>query len=224
MCNKYVKIAETLNEDFTNKFKAREIPPVSEYVQTVFTYEKTGRAIYNSHIAVMRQFEMAFQRSGLDVLFTQGFNPKPKLEFLNPITMGVYGENELLLCELPKSQLDGNTIRKLNDALAEGYVIKEMNVLPPKDSGKKISLASRMKGCEYEISEIHDPVILEILKSKSGTDQIGYNVSESAEGIFTVRIEGDRNIFKTVFSPEMSKFHIAGSCRMVRKKLFMEEL
>ncbi|MBR4120732.1 MAG: TIGR03936 family radical SAM-associated protein, partial [Spirochaetales bacterium] len=224
VCNKYVKIAETLNEDFTNKFKARQIPPVSEYLQTVFTYEKTGRAIYNSHIAVMRQFEMAFQRSGLDVLFTQGFNPKPKLEFLNPITMGVYGENELLLCELPKSQLDCNTIRKLNDALAEGYVIKEMKVLPPKDSGKKISLASRMKGCEYEISDISDPEILEILKAKSGTDQIGYNVSESAEGVFTVRIEGDRNIFKTVFSPEMSKFHIAGSCRMVRKKLFMEEL
>ena len=99
-----------------------------------------------------------------------------------------------------------------------------MKVLPPKDSGKKISLASRMKGCEYEISDISDPVILEILKAKSGTDQIGYNVSESAEGVFTVRIEGDRNIFKTVFSPEMSKFHIAGSCRMVRKKLFMEEL
>lgn len=224
VCNKYVKIAETLNEDFTNKFKAREIPPLSEYVQTVFTYEKTGRAIYNSHIAVMRQFEMAFQRSGLDVLFTQGFNPKPKLEFLNPITMGVYGENELLLCELPKSQLDGKTIRKLNDALAEGYIIKEMRVLPPKESGKKISLASKMNGCEYEISDISDPVILEILKSKAGTDQIGYNVSESAVGAFTVRIEGDRNIFKTVFSPEMSKFHIAGSCRMVRKKLFMEEL
>lgn len=224
VCNKYTEVVKAENEDFAVKKQKRAIPPLTEYVQTVFTYEKTGRAVYNSHIAVMRQFEMAFQRSGLDVLFTQGFNPKPKLEFLNPITMGVHGENELLLCELPVSQLNETTIGKLNDALAEGYEIKAMKVLPVAKSGKKISLASKMKGCLYEISEVSDPQILEILKSRLGTEEIGYNVSEVSDGVFSVRIEGDRNIFKTVFSPEISKFHIAGSCHMVRKQIFMEEL
>ena len=224
VCNRNTRVVKTQNEDFTTGIKAREMPPMSEYVQTIFTYEKTGRAIYNSHIAVMRQFEMAFQRSGLDVLFTQGFNPKPKLEFLNPITMGVYGENELLLCELPMSQLNDSTIGKLNGALAEGYNIKEMKVLPPKSSGKKISLASKMKGCLYEVSEVSDPQILEILKARLSSEEIGYNVSEIRDGVFSVRIEGDRNIFKTVFSPDISKFHIAGSCRIVRKQIFMEDL
>ena len=224
VCNKKVSIVRTENEDFRARKQPRPIPPLSEYVQTVFTYEKTGRAIYNSHIAVMRQFEMAFQRSGLDVLFTQGFNPKPKLEFLNPITMGVYGANELLLCELPMSQLDGNTMQRLNDSLAEGYRIKEMKVLPPNASGKKISLASKMKGCEYEISDIKDPEILQLIKSRLDSADNGYNVSEIFDGIFSVRINGDRNIFKTVFSPDISKFHIAGSCHMVRKQIFMEAL
>lgn len=224
VCNKYTEVVKAENEDFAVKKQKRAIPPLSDYVQTVFTYEKTGRAIYNSHIAVMRQFEMAFQRSGLDVLFTQGFNPKPKLEFLNPITMGVHGENELLLCELPSSQLNESTIGRLNDALAEGYNIKAMKVLPVAKSGKKISLASKMKGCLYEISEVSDPQVLEILKSRLGAEENGYNVSEVSEGVFSVRIEGDRNIFKTVFSPEISKFHIAGSCHMVRKQIFMEEL
>ena len=218
------KVVRALNEDFETGKKPRTIPPLSEYLQTVFTYEKTGRAIYNSHIAVMRQFEMAFQRSGLDILFTQGFNPKPKLEFLNPITMGVFGENELLLCELPKSQLDSDTITKLNESLAEGYRIKEMKILPQNPSGKKISLASKMKGCLYEISNITDPQILGILRSRLSDQETGYNVSETAGGVFTVRINGDRNIFKTVFSPEISKFHIAGSCHMVRKQIFMEDL
>lgn len=224
VCNKNAGIVRTENKDFEIRKKPRPIPQISEYVQTVFTYEKSGRAIYNSHIAVMRQFEMAFQRSGLDVLFTQGFNPKPKLEFLNPITMGVHGENELLLCELPMSQLDGNTVNRLNDALAEGYKIKEMKVLPRNSTGKKISLASKMKGCEYQISEVTDPVILEILRSRIGNTDNGYNVSEVSDGVFMVRIDGDRNIFKTVFSSDISKFHIAGSCHMVRKQLFMEEL
>ena len=36
--------------------------------------------------------------------------------------------------------------------------------------------------------------------------------------------EQHRVFIHLILKPEMSKFHIAGSCRMVRKKLFMEEL
>ena len=211
------------NTDFKAR-PARPVPPAEEYRQTIFTYSKTGRAVYNSHIAVMRQFEMAFQRSGLDVLFTQGYNPKPKLEFLNPISLGVSGENELLLCELPVSQLDDNTVAKLNDALAEGYTVKEMKVLPANSTGKKISLASKMKGCRYCVSDIRDPQLLEILRSRCASQSPDYTVSEVSDGVFDIKINGDKNIFKTVFSSDISKFHIAGSCRIVRINLFMEGL
>lgn len=226
VCNKNAGVIRADNSDFENfKFPEHRIPDASEYVQTIFTYEKKGRAVYNSHIAVMRQFEMAFQRSGLDVLFTQGYNPKPKLEFLNPITMGVFGENELLLCELPKSELNGETIGRMNNALADGFVINGMKVLPPNPSGKKISLASKMKGCVYEISEFTDPEVLELLKSRIGQDSPDFKVERMGEDdVFRVTIFGDRNIFKTVFSPDISKFHIAGSCHMVRKNLVMEGL
>ena len=49
-------------------------------------------------------------------------------------------------------------------------------------------------------------------------------VSEVSDGVFDITINGDKNIFKTVFSSDISKFHIAGSCRIVRRKLFMEGL
>jgi hypothetical protein len=211
------------NTDFKAR-PARPVPPAEEYRQTIFTYSKTGRAVYNSHIAVMRQFEMAFQRSGLDVLFTQGYNPKPKLEFLNPISLGVSGENELLLCELPVSQLDDNTVAKLNGALAEGYTVKEMKVLPANSTGKKTSLASRMKGCRYCVSDIRDAQLLEILRSRCASQSPDYTVSEVSDGVFDIKINGDKNIFKTVFSSDIIKFHIAGSCRIVRRNLFMEGL
>ncbi len=226
VCTKANKVIRADNRDFEKfEFPKHEIPPASEYVQTIFTYEKRGRAVYNSHIAVMRQFEMAFQRSGLDVLFTQGFNPKPKLEFLNPITMGVFGENELLLCELPTSQLNDETISRLNKALAEGFVIKSMKVLPPNPTGKKISLASKMKGCVYEISDFTDAAVLEMIKDRVSEQSRDFKVERLGEGdSFRVTIFGDRNIFKTVFSPDVSKFHIAGSCHMVRKQIMMEGL
>ena len=211
------------NEEFLLKnHPVHVIPPASEYVQTVLTYEKTGRAVYNSHIAVMRQFEMAFQRAGLDVMFTQGFNPKPRLEFLNPISMGVHGENELLLCELPVSQIDGDTIRKLNDALAYGFNVKELKVIPPDPTGRKISLSSHMKGSVFRISDIRDDEIGKILDSQAGTGNGDYLVERKSVGVYNVHVFGDKNLFKLLFPKEMSKFHIAGSCHIVRKHIEME--
>ncbi len=213
------------NEDFTSSMHpVHVIPPASEYVQTVLTYGKSGRAVYNSHIAVMRQFEMAFQRAGLDVMFTQGFNPKPRLEFLNPISLGVYGENELLLCELPVSQITPDTVSRLNAVLAEGYTVKDLKVLPPNPSGKKISLSSKMKGSVFEISDIRDDEILKVLDSVAGSGNGDYMVDRTAPGVFHVEIFGDKNIFKLLFPKEMNKFHIAGSCRIVRKHIDMERL
>ena len=211
------------NEEFLLKdHPVHVIPPASEYVQTVLTYEKTGRAVYNSHIAVMRQFEMAFQRAGLDVMFTQGFNPKPRLEFLNPISMGVHGENELLLCELPVSQIDDDTIRKLNDALAYGFNVKELKVIPPDPTGRKISLSSHMKGSVFSISDIRDDEIGKILDSKAGTGNGDYILERRSVGVYNVHVFGDKNLFKLLFPKEMSKFHIAGSCHIVRKHIEME--
>ncbi|MBR4477977.1 MAG: TIGR03936 family radical SAM-associated protein, partial [Spirochaetales bacterium] len=161
VCSKSgAKVIQANNEDLSSiRHPVHVLPPASEYVQTILTYEKKGRAVYNSHIAVMRQFEMAFQRAGLDVMFAQGFNPKPKMEFLNPISMGVCGENELLLCELPVSQITPDTVNVLNKALADGFNVKSIKVLPPNPTGKKISLASKMKGSVFEISDIEDDEI-----------------------------------------------------------------
>ena len=207
-----------------SRYPVHVIPPASEYVQTILTYEKTGRAVYNSHIAVMRQFEMAFQRAGLDVMFTQGFNPKPKMEFLNPISMGVHGDNELLLCELPVSQITPDTINRLNSALAEGFTVKDIKVLPPNPTGKKISLSSKMKGSVFEISEITDDEIGKILEAQSGTGNGDYMMERVGEGVYRVTVFGDKNIFKLLFPKEMSKFHIAGSCHIVRRHIDMERL
>ncbi len=214
------------NEEFLQEMKeakASEASSHGPYVQTIFTYKKEGRAIYNSHIAVMRQFEMAFQRAGLNILFTQGFNPKPKMEFLNPITMGVTGENELLLCELPIEEANMNTVERINNVIAEGFVITSVRALPLDPTGKKISLASKMLGSVYEISSILDPELNALLESRLTQTHPDYSISV-CDGVYTVKISGDKNLFKLVFSPDINKFRIAGSCHITRKYIEMEGL
>ena len=150
---------------------------------------------------------MAVQRAGLDGLFTQGFNPKPKLEFLNPITMGVTGLNELLLCELPISQANQEAIERLNNALAEGFIIKDITVLPQNATGKKISLASKLKGCEYEITDIQDESITQALEDALYKEDLNFKVIKNAD-VYSISINGDKNIFKLFFPSDMNQFHI----------------
>lgn len=212
--------ADNSTFDF-DSLKAEEKKP-EKYEQVIFTYEKTGKALYSSHIAVMRQFEMAFQRSGLDVLYTQGFNPKPKLEFLNPVSMGVGGANELLLTELPLSQINSEAVNKLNNALSEGFKVHSIKHIKMPSSGKKYSLASHMLGSLYTIRDIRNPELENSLKSKMNESSEDFSVT-CENGVYLVKTKGEKNLFKTVFPPEMSKFLIAGSCTIRREELYLSE-
>ena len=40
-------------------------------------FSKTGRAKYISHLDLMRTFQRAFARAGIQIKHTEGFNPHP---------------------------------------------------------------------------------------------------------------------------------------------------
>ena len=41
-------------------------------------FQKTGNAVYISHLDLMRLFQRSFKRAGLPLTHTQGFNPAPR--------------------------------------------------------------------------------------------------------------------------------------------------
>lgn len=223
VCSKYGKVISQAGKNADTLERQNTVRKLSEYRLAVITYSKEGMALFNSHIAVMRQFEMAFQRAGIDIKFTEGFNPKPKMEFLNPITMGVQGDNELLQVELPQEQINNTTLEKLNSCLADGYFCKSIQALPVMSDGKKISLSSRMLGSCYEISEIKDRKLEECLNSAIETGISNVKISKT-DNVYTLVTSGQINIFKTVFPEDISKFKIVGSCKIVRKYITLENI
>ena len=62
--------------------KPQDRPSPLSYVQALVTYRRAFPATLISHINTMRNVEMALQRANLQVQFTQGYNPTPKLEFV----------------------------------------------------------------------------------------------------------------------------------------------
>ena len=191
-------------------------------VQVLITYRRFGSSLYVSHINAMRNFEMAFQRAKLNLQFTQGYNPKPKLEFVNPLSVGVTGENEVMLAELMVEEgVDGSLVRtNLQAALNDGYEIKEVLFLEP---GKKETLAKYLKGSLYTIDVREDDESKAKLISLLEAPQKGYSVKRSGDSLFEVELEGEKNLVKLIFGPETDKFALASRIRITRQALYAGE-
>ena len=52
-------------------------------------FEKTGNAVWMSHLDLMRLLQRAFKRAGLHLKHTQGFNPRPSVSIALPMSVGV---------------------------------------------------------------------------------------------------------------------------------------
>lgn len=97
-------------------------------------FEKTGNAVWISHLDLMRLFQRAFKRAGLHLTHTQGFNPRPSVSIALPLSVGVESA-----CELLDFTLDGETVpcdeicKRLNDALVPGVRVRKVY-----DTGKKL--------------------------------------------------------------------------------------
>ena len=89
-------------------------------------FEKTGNAVWSSHLDLMRIFQRAFKRAGLSLTHTHGFNPRPSVSIAMPLSVGVES-----VCELLDFDLDGEVVsceeitRRLNNALVCGVRVLE---------------------------------------------------------------------------------------------------
>ena len=90
-------------------------------------FQKTGNAIYTSHLDLMRIFQRAFKRAGLPLTHSQGFNPRPSVSIALPLSLGVESKCELLDFDLEGETLPNDEIRdRLNAALIQGVQVLEV--------------------------------------------------------------------------------------------------
>lgn len=97
-------------------------------------FEKTGNAVWISHLDLMRLFQRAFQRAGLPLTHSRGFNPRPSVSIALPLSVGVESVCELLDFDLEGEAVSCEEIRtRLNPALTAG-----VRVLSVYENGGKI--------------------------------------------------------------------------------------
>ena len=109
-------------------------------------FEKTGNAVFISHLDLMRLFQRAFKRAGLALTHTQGFNPRPSVSIALPLSVGVQS-----YCELLDFELDGGSVpcEKVTELLNQNLV-EGIRVLSVYDAGAKLKHLAYLD-CKVEL-------------------------------------------------------------------------
>ncbi len=143
----------------------------------VLKYSRDARVKYISHLDFVRMIHRTVRRAGLDMEFSQGFNPHPVMTVAIPLSVGVTAEGEYMKLGLKDGHTEAEIMTALNAALPPGYRICAVK----KTEGKQIDFATIDRAeyiieaeCEndFEPEDImKQPELIVMKKSKSGVKE-----------------------------------------------------
>ncbi len=97
-------------------------------------FEKTGKAIYISHLDTMALFPRIFLRAGLHLKFTQGMSPHAYVSIALPLSVGMSSQCEILDFTLEEEGVELSSLpERLNPYFPAG-----IRVLAAYDSPEKV--------------------------------------------------------------------------------------
>jgi len=94
-------------------------------------YSKQGQAKYFGHLEMVNVFLRAVKRAGIQVKYSEGFHPKPKISFDDPLPIGIESDRERLIMKVPGSIDPDAVTQALNTQLPEGLVIISSKFMAP---------------------------------------------------------------------------------------------
>lgn len=114
-------------------------------------FSKKGRAVYISHLDLMRTMQRAFLRADCTLKYSEGFNPHPLISILLPLGVGCGSECELMDFQLAVPQPLSGLPEKLNAVLPEG--ICALEVCPALRKAKELKWLRISGTLEYDSAD-----------------------------------------------------------------------
>ena len=113
-------------------------------IRALFTKKNYLR--YISHLDLVRLFHRTFNRSQLQIKYSEGFNPHPKFSIANPLSLGIESEGEYIDIELENDIQIDEFIDRMNKALPQDIQIVKAVYME-----KESSISSMISWAFYEI-------------------------------------------------------------------------
>lgn len=121
-------------------------------------FSKTGCSKYVSHLDLMKTLQRTFRRGGIDISYSQGFNPHPIMSIAHPLPLGVEG-----LCEYMDISVDTKPDFeelkiKMNNALPQDIRVHKIT-----NAEKPLNLLVRAEysaiiNLKYDIADIKNKI------------------------------------------------------------------
>lgn len=148
------------------------------------TFAKRGALSFISHLDFNHSFIRILKRAGLPLRYSEGFNPRPKIVFGLPLSVGMEGENEIVDIGLTDELSCEEVKEKLAKSIPADMEIKDVCI--PELKVKNIELAeytvtfSDFYGNADRVCEIlkNPPQVLKHTKSGDKMTDIGHMIKK----------------------------------------------
>lgn len=105
-------------------------------------FGKHGAMKFIGHLDIMRYFQKAIRRSGIDIAYSEGFSPHQIMSFAAPLGVGLESNGEYLDIEVVTATSSEDMMQKLNAVMAEGMEILSIKSLPDTAGNAMASVAA----------------------------------------------------------------------------------
>ena len=181
------------------------------YVTLRIRFKKLGRLQYISHLDLVRTMSKILVRAKLPMWYTEGFNPKPKMIFAAPLSIGAESMCEFMDVRLTKKLPPKEVIDVLNKNMTE-----EMQVLEAYYPTEKFTELKWLKYTMKIRSEMDSALLAEKCNELFAKEQIlVFKKTKSGEHnvdikplihTATAKADGDLVAFDLVLSADQSCF------------------
>lgn len=105
-------------------------------------FAKYGTMKYIGHLDMMRFFQKAIRRAGIDVKYSEGFSPHQIMSFAAPLGVGIESTGEYMDIEVLSMTSTEDMKQALNMTMVEGVEILSVCVLPDNARNAMASVAA----------------------------------------------------------------------------------
>ena len=103
----------------------------------VIKFTKHGYIKYTSHLDMLRLFKRAFKRTDINLEYSHGFNPHPKMGFAQPLSLGYESLCEMIEFETKTPFDTVELAKRIKSIMPEGIDILGCETLP--EEGKSLA-------------------------------------------------------------------------------------
>ena len=173
-------------------------------------FAKYGCMKFIGNLDVMRFFQKAIRRAGIDVAYSTGYSPHQIMSFASPLGVGMYSNGEYMDIEVKNSaenalkpqMSSAEMCRRLNEVSVPGIEILSVKALPENAGNAMASVAAARYTVYFKdpAFDFHfldscledflaQPAIMVTKETKKGTSQM-----DLRPGIYECRITADGSL------------------------------